>query len=277
MPGYVVTRTSGSRRTPPAPPRGLAASRPNDWLRVWVRVRAQPSVKHVGWACAYFANYDDGAEVRPGLMMLAAVCGELNEKTVSNALKQIGAWGLMWRYFEGSKAGRPRDGRGGLADVWRLTIPDRLLDHVPMLTPNNGIPEPQDEPPLCECANSGSPFWLPDHLISDHLISDPVSPELSDEYHPTSGRATSAVTSPYTQPPIRVPLLRAEVEGSGNGEVKIGISDEDAAAVRAVLFALPPERMEQLLAVAIELLPDATTSEQVRAAAALAQAPAGAS
>jgi len=45
--------TGSARKPPPAPPCGLTAASPNDWLRVWVRVGAQPSVKHVGWACAY--------------------------------------------------------------------------------------------------------------------------------------------------------------------------------------------------------------------------------
>lgn len=115
---------------PPDPPAGLMAVGPREWMTVWARVRTQPSVKLVGTMAAHFSDYGDGANIHPGNVILAAVCGEMSTRAVINALAQIREWGLIWRYIEGSK-----QGRRGMADVYRLTIPQHIPDTVPMLDP----------------------------------------------------------------------------------------------------------------------------------------------
>lgn len=118
-------------RRPPDPPPGLIAVDPREWTRVWLRVIASSSVKCVGMACAAFADYETGAEVRPGIPLLMKVCGGMGNKTVGDALKLIRDWDLMWRYLEGS-----RNGRSGNSDVYRLTIPEDIFGRVPMLDPD---------------------------------------------------------------------------------------------------------------------------------------------
>lgn len=135
-------------RKPPDPPHGLIAADPREWMRVWSRVIAPPSIKCAGAFCAYFADYETGAEIRPGTELLAKTCG-MTGRTVIGALAQIREWDLIWRYSEGKK-----QGRRGMADVYRLTIPADIFGRVPMLDPEYA--EAVDNPL--------------DHLNSDHMI-----------------------------------------------------------------------------------------------------------
>ena len=116
---------------PPEPPPGLTAAGPREWMNVWARVIAPPSVKLTGVMAAYFADYSTGAGIRPGNEILAAVSGQLDKRTVMKALAQIREWGLIWRYSEGRL-----QGRRGMADVYRLTIPENALAMIPMLDPD---------------------------------------------------------------------------------------------------------------------------------------------
>jgi len=123
-------------RKPPDPPARLIAVDPREWTRVWLRVLATTSVKSVGFACAAFADYETGAEIHPGIPLLAKICGgtvarPMSNKTVGDALFLIREWGLIWRYIEGSK-----NGRSGNSDVYRLTIPEDIFERVPMLDPD---------------------------------------------------------------------------------------------------------------------------------------------
>lgn len=161
--------------TPPDPPAGMAAATPQQWMRVWVRVIAHPSVKHVGCWCAYFAGYGDGANIHPGNDVLGAVSGGLSDKTVRLALAQMRDWRLIWRYFEGAKAGRR-----GKSDIYRLTIPEDVLDRVPMLTPEHG--QPVDNP-------SGTPVLRTAVLTTPVLetrntgTENPGTPVLTTAHH----------------------------------------------------------------------------------------------
>lgn len=113
---------------PPAPD-GYTAVDPREWTRVWLRVIAVPSVKCTGMACAAFADYRTGANVRPGTLLLCKVTG-LSERSVRDSLSQIREWGFLWRYAEGKSKGRSRT-----FDAYRLVFPDKL-DDVPMLSPD---------------------------------------------------------------------------------------------------------------------------------------------
>lgn len=193
----------GYRNSPaPLPPPGLAAALPNDWLFAWRRVRVQPqfdvpawdgsglvrvtpSVKSVGLFAATFATWETGADVRPGVDVLAQVAG-YSTRAVGMALDAVCQLGFMWRYVNGSHGGRPGEGRRALKSEYRLTVPDDILSgRVPLL--GGG---PSD---VAEVPNS-------DQAISDHLISDPGSPELSDR-----------ITRTQFAPPLQDPDLNPDM------------------------------------------------------------------
>lgn len=126
----------------------------NEWIPVFRRVIADPSVKNVGiWAATY--SDPDGTSIYPGNPRLANITG-LSDKAVRNALRIIRGYGLMHRCAIGSAAGRR-----GLADEYRLTIPIDIFERgVPLLTPEETIPDP-DRPVLFtvdEIPNTGSQY-----------------------------------------------------------------------------------------------------------------------
>ena len=124
-----------SRPEIPEPPEGLRAVVPGEWIQVWRRVRVPATVNLVGFALASFADWNDGTRVRPGNVILAAICSESHPKTVERAIGVIRGYDLIWRYVEGS-----RKGVKGAHDEYRLTIPADILVRVPMLTPDFQVP-----------------------------------------------------------------------------------------------------------------------------------------
>ena len=158
-------------RKPPEPPPGVAAVDPREWMRVWARVIAKPSVKCVGAFCAHFADYSTGAEIHPGNAILGLASGGMDKKTVIGALAQIREWQLIWRYSEGSK-----HGRAGMADMYRLTIPDDIFYRVPMF-------DPEWKRPVENAAEQVVSGHLPNgyRVVLDHLIR----PEQVASGHPT--------------------------------------------------------------------------------------------
>jgi hypothetical protein len=205
----------GRRNSPaPQPPAGLTAAIPNDWLHAWRRVRVQPrvdvpawdgsgtvrvtaSVKSVGLFAATFATWETGADVRPGLAVLAPVAG-YTERATGIALDVACRLGFLWRYVDGSQAGRPGGGRRPMVSEYRLTVPDDIMSgRVPLL--DAGYHEPGYHP------NS-------DQEIQDHPIPEPGSPELSDEI--TRTQFAPPLQDPHTDPGITVVSLSAtSVEG----------------------------------------------------------------
>ena len=123
------------RREVPDPPPGLTAVDPREWTRMWARVVASPSVKCVGFACAHFADYKNGSEIRPGIPLLMRVCGGMGNKTVGDALKLMRDWHVLWRYHEAAKSGVRND-----ADIYQLTFPDDI-SAIPMMDPEWGVPD----------------------------------------------------------------------------------------------------------------------------------------
>jgi len=198
----MAKRTSAAQaqrdRQIPRPPDGLGLRvvGQNEWLAVWDRVIAQPSVKLVGYALARWADWEDGAEVRPGNDLLMRRTGLRSDKTVRAALTQIrDSWGLVWRYHEGYKSGRQ-----GIADVYRLTIPDDILDgRVPLLTPEDKMPEPRYSEPR----------------YSEPGFSVPGTPVMNDPEPRYSPPPTPTETQTETQTVIEVHAFNGSVEGSG--------------------------------------------------------------
>jgi hypothetical protein len=119
--------------------------------------------------------------------------------------------GFLWQYVDGSKNGRPASGKPAVASEYRLTVPDDYLSgRIPFLTAEYRIPEDGDD----DHPNSDQVNSL--HLISDHLNSDPVSPELSDQIT----RTEFAPPSQYldTHPDITgVSVAATSVEGGQPG------------------------------------------------------------
>jgi hypothetical protein len=195
----------GYKKPPaPPPPAGLSAASQNDWIFTWRRVRVQPqfdvpawdgsgkvrvtpSVKHVGLWAATWATWDTGADVRPGVDILAEVSG-YTTRAVGIALDAACRLGFLWQYVDGSQSGRPGRGRKPVKSEYRLTTPDDILSgRVPLLDEDYCVPD--DDP-------------KPDHLISDHLISGPGSPELSDRI--TRTQFAPPIQDPDTHPDITV-------------------------------------------------------------------------
>lgn len=116
----------------PDPPPGLRIAKPHEWTRVWARVIAAPSVKLTGFALLTWADYGDGANIRPGFALLMRVTGIGSKTTVSAALGQISEWGFIWKYREANR-------RLKLPDEYRLTWPDNI-EGIPMLDPDWQLP-----------------------------------------------------------------------------------------------------------------------------------------
>ena len=116
----------------PDPPPGLRIAKPHEWTRTWARVIAAPSVKLTGFALLTWADYSDGANIRPGYPLLMRVTGIGSKSTVSAALIQMSEWGFIWKYQEANR-------RLKLPDEYRLTWPD-IIDGIPMLDPDWELP-----------------------------------------------------------------------------------------------------------------------------------------
>jgi hypothetical protein len=101
-----------------------------EWERIVRRVvMPTATVKAVALTLATYANAD-GTSIYPGNERLAAVtCAA--DKTVRRALEWLRAGFLIDRVREGS-----RNGRGGVADEYRLTIPSDLLTRHELLSPD---------------------------------------------------------------------------------------------------------------------------------------------
>lgn len=124
-------------REPPDPPPGYTAADPREWLRAWLRVQADPSVKVTGFALAAVADYKTGANIHPGNELLMKLTGLKSDKSIRDALKLMRDWGMIWRYLEGSKAPFiiTRKGRVRPSDEYRLTFPPDVTV-IPMLSPD---------------------------------------------------------------------------------------------------------------------------------------------
>lgn len=117
------------REDAPEPPQWLTDVDPREWTRAWRRVIANPSVKLTGYACADWADYKTGADIRPGMPLLQKQTG-LSDTAIRNALRQMRKWGFIWRYYEARLSGIQGD-----ADKYRLTFPEDI-SAIPMYAPD---------------------------------------------------------------------------------------------------------------------------------------------
>jgi DNA-binding transcriptional ArsR family regulator len=107
-----------------------------EWERLVRRSRLSPATKLVAYTLAQYSNRD-GTRCRPGNGRLTATTG-YGDRAVRYALEQLRDVGLIARVFRGGSAGRR-----GLADEYRLTVPDDWLDGLQSLQPDERTPAPQ--------------------------------------------------------------------------------------------------------------------------------------
>lgn len=120
----------------------------NEWVVVFRRVIAEPSVKSVGLYAASYAD-PDGTNIFPGNARIANITG-FSDRSVREAFRIIRDFGLMHRCSKGAAAGRR-----GMADEYRLTIPLDIFGRVPMLTPEEEFPD-DSRPALFSVGQEGT-------------------------------------------------------------------------------------------------------------------------
>lgn len=222
----------------------LNGADPYAWRRIVRRARLGSSVKLVAYALADYAN-PDGTRIHPGNERLVAVT-ELGDKTVRRALSALRDYGLIDRVVEGSKAGRR-----AIADEYRLTFPDDLMDRVPMLPPDEKPGSPVtvtcDEP----VDNAGSPVTVTGHKSPD----EPGTP-VNDLRSPvTDTRNTGHGDRPPNHAPNHLSPnqldnnfsdQQPEVEGAPHAtaedektDLESGEEEKDYRAANAILGRLP--------------------------------------
>jgi hypothetical protein len=234
-PSSRVTRTAAvqaerDRRIPrPSPESGLRVASPNEWLPIWREVKAKPPIKVVGYALLEYADYGDGADIRPGEPLLALKTDQ-SERTVGKALAQMRAWGLIWRYVEGSSQGRRQ-----LADEYRFTIPDDLMTRVPLITTVARLPDhPNDVPVITPDHPNEIRVIEPDQandvrvISAEHPNFATGSPEPRDTDHPNEVRPTFISDLSMTSPSPGVLHSVPDVEVSPGD-----VADEDAIDIGA--------------------------------------------
>lgn len=101
--------------------------KPGNWMKVFRRIRFTgtrdgvrgATIKAVGTMLASYANYKTGDEIHPGTARLAVDC-EINYRTAKRCLAILRDLGLIVLVRKAE--------RHGLADEYRLDLPEDLLD-----------------------------------------------------------------------------------------------------------------------------------------------------
>lgn len=141
-----------------------------EWERTIKAVILPPTVKHVGHVLATYAD-SDGRDVFPGNERLTDDTG-LSDKTVRTALERLRAVGLIERVAVGS-----RNGRRGVADVYRLVIPDDLLERVLLVSQAHRTPVAvTGDPARTPVARTGDPGAEHRYLTTGTPVTDAGTP-----------------------------------------------------------------------------------------------------
>jgi hypothetical protein len=94
-----------------------------EWERQIKRMTNVPThVKQFAVFVGTYSTATTGRDVRPGLTLLADDIG-LSRRQVIRNLHELQRLGLLELLSDGSTTGRPREGRRGMASVYRLTLP----------------------------------------------------------------------------------------------------------------------------------------------------------
>lgn len=100
-----------------------------EWGHIIRRVQMPPTTKLIALMLASYSDGDTGENIRPGHARLAAVSC-VSVSTVERSIKALREMGLIEELSPGRSRGR---NGGGLAAVYRLTLPDDLLGSAEML------------------------------------------------------------------------------------------------------------------------------------------------
>lgn len=104
------------------PLRLMPASR-FEWERQIKRATLlSPQVKQFAVFVGTYSTASTGRDVRPGLTLLADDTG-LSRRQLIRKMQELQSLGLLEQLSDGSTSGRPREGRKGMASVYRLTLP----------------------------------------------------------------------------------------------------------------------------------------------------------
>lgn len=107
--------------THPVPGRELVAVKNKfDWEAKIAALALSKNTKLVALGLSHYAN-NDGTKAHPGLLRLMWYCGIKDERTVTKAVRELRALGLIFRARQGG--GRPSPGKQALADEYQLCWP----------------------------------------------------------------------------------------------------------------------------------------------------------
>lgn len=138
-----------------------------EWERLVRRTVMPMRVKFLAFVLASYADAD-GSNVRPGVERLSDITG-LGTATVKRSLKALRVeYGLL----DQVKRGGGRTGRGSVT-LYRLTLPEDLLDRVELLSPDDRRERNSDQ----HCDPSMDSSTPVDNSLSGISIVIPQSPE----------------------------------------------------------------------------------------------------
>jgi hypothetical protein len=104
----------------PIPGRDLVPVGKFEWEARVAELVLKKSLKLVASGLSHYANAD-GTSSHPGQLRLMWYCGIKDDRTVSDALKDLRALGVIYRTRAGG--GRPAPGKQAIADEWQLCWP----------------------------------------------------------------------------------------------------------------------------------------------------------
>lgn len=225
-----------------------------EWERILRRViDLPPSTKLVGLLLATYCNAD-GSNGRPSLQRLIDVSGT-SKSTVVRALKQLRDVGLIVRVFHGSKAGRR-----GLADVYRLTVPEDLLDRIKLLPPDELTTAEQVPDVTPDPGSEQVPDVTPDRRGTG-ATSHPE--QVSSQTEQVSSQTGTGVTHDTPQEPDHPETRTDHKERLSKVSHSPPATTPEHAAAVAALADLAPTQQEQLLDTAKARLGDSATGTEL--------------
>jgi hypothetical protein len=110
-----------------------------DWQRTLHQHKLRAAVHHVGLTLSTYANRD-GTRAHPSVARLVQDTG-LSKRTVLRALEELRSRRLVVRTFR-----RQQSGRRGLADEYRLTLPERVPPEHPVTAREHESATPERVP-----------------------------------------------------------------------------------------------------------------------------------
>jgi hypothetical protein len=201
-----------------------------EWVDVVSRLRipegtgkkkvAARTVKGCAWRLAWWADGQDGTRVHPGTALIAVVC-EVDYQTAKKVVAVLRGLGLLTLV----RAARgPQGRRAVVADEYRLTLPENLLDRARVLSPT----ELRDEVQRVRDANAGK--RVTGGTAARNSPADEMLPlQLRGEQSPATEGPEPGVAGEVSPPD---PELRGELDPScGGSSTPPSTSDHNTTAI----------------------------------------------